>query len=96
MTNYKIFMKDKIYPWDIMAHPEGPWHITTTLEEFCGYIKHFGIPSSISLFGQFGTDAAAWLIDTCRDTGVKFPSYYGSRDVLDYIETARSRGLVHT
>ena len=93
---YKIFMKDRVYPWDIANHPDGIWHIVTTLEVFCAYVKNFGIPSSISLFGKFGTEAAAWLIDICRDTGVMFPQYYGSRDVLDYIDDARSRGYVHT
>lgn len=93
--SYKIFMKDKVYPWNLANHTEGPWHIVNTLEEFCEYIINFGIPSSISLFGKFGTAAAAWLIDTCRDMGVKFPSYYGSCDVLDYINDARLKGIVY-
>ena len=92
--SYKIFMKDKVYPWDIASHKEGPWHIANSLEEFMGYIKNFGIPSSVSLFGTFATEAAAFLIDLCRDMGVKFPSYHGSRDVLDYINDARSRGYI--
>lgn len=99
--SYKIFTMDLEYPWDIYNHtetetPAEPWHIAHNIEEFCGYIKAFGIPSSVSLFGAFGPDAAAWLIDTCRDMGIKFPTYYGSSRALEYIENARLKGLMHT
>lgn len=95
MSQYSLFLKDKLYPWDTSIRNLGLYHIVDDIETFKGYVKTFGIPKSISLHGKYALDAAKWLLDTCRDIGAKFPSYMGSVECMSYLETERIKGHIY-
>ena len=93
--SYKLFLKDAFYPWDTVLKDDGPWHIVNDLEGVKGYVENFGMPLYVHFYGKYAVDAAQWMIDVCRDMGVRFPSYSGTPESLECIMGAKIKGQIY-
>lgn len=84
---YNLYLKsDDVYPWDTEElRTLGPWHIASNIEEFAGYIKAFGIPTIVSMYGTQAIEAAIELMIACYAIDVALPTCYGTKEALEYI-----------
>lgn len=81
-SDSKAFLRNKAFYNNLLSKYDAKFTWVKNIDEFKNFILTNGVPDFVSFDRDLGTapitgmDCAKWLVDYCKENGVKFPKYF--------------------